>query len=43
MCEKNGSGIVSYIPDEEGTYIIEVTFNEKEIANSPYEALITSK
>ena len=31
--KKDGSGIVSYIPDEEGTYIIEVTFNEKEIAN----------
>ena len=39
---KNGSGTVHYIPDEEGTYIIIVTFNGSEIPESPFEALITS-
>ena len=41
--KKNGSGTVCYIPDEEGTYIITVTFNEKQIANSPFEAYVTSE
>ena len=41
--KKNGSGTVCYIPDEAGTYIITVTFNEKQIANSPFEAYVTSE
>uniref|UniRef100_T1IWF9 Sarcolemmal membrane-associated protein n=1 Tax=Strigamia maritima TaxID=126957 RepID=T1IWF9_STRMM len=43
-CRDNGDGTcsVAYLPTEGGTYVVNITFNEKHIPGSPFQALVSS-